>query len=393
MYNFDEIIDRTNTNSVKWQEESIKFQFGRGDLLPFWIADMDFKVADPILDAVVERAKHGIYGYTLRTESYFNSIRDWTKRRFNWDIDSRWIVYTPGIVPAISYIIQTFTRPGESVLIQEPVYYPFKDIVESNGRKIVSNDLIYKNGHYSIDFEDFEKKIKEEKVGVFILCSPHNPVGRVWTRDELIRMADICLENKVLIIADEIHNDIVYKPSVHHILASLKKEYEDITITCTAPSKTFNLASMEASNIIIPNEKYREDYRVFLEKNSINLQNPMSIVAVEAAYNEGEEWLEDLLIYLQGNILTIKEFLERQLPKARMADIQGTYLGWIDLSEYESDGEKLEKAMVEVARVAFDGGTWFGQGGNGFIRLNFACPRALLVEGLNRMKEAVDSLK
>ncbi|NMA85941.1 MAG: pyridoxal phosphate-dependent aminotransferase [Tissierellia bacterium] len=391
-YNFDQIIDRKNTNSTKWEPEVLEEMFGTSDVLPFWVADMDFKVAQPIIDAVVERAKHGIYGYAVRTDSYFDAIINWTSNRFGWEIEKDWIEYTPGVVPAINFILQTLGKSGDKVLIQEPVYYPFKRSIVNNGLEPVINLLKNNNGKYEINFEDFEEKIKDPDTKFFILCNPHNPVGRIWSREDLIKIGNLCLENNVFVIADEIHNDLVYSGNSHTIFASINEDFAMNSITCTAPSKTFNLAGMQASNIIIPDSKIMEEYRKTIEKHNIGGQNPLSIVALEAAYNYGEEWLEELLVYLEGNIEFISDYLEKHLPKARFKKPEATYLAWIDLREYETNGERLEKIIIEKGKVAFDGGSWFGEGGQGFVRVNFACPRNLLKEGLSRMVKAVKNI-
>lgn len=392
-YDFDEVIDRSETNSIKWDAEILETMFGVPDALPFWVADMDFRTARPIVEAVVKRAEHGIYGYSKRTDSYFDAIIGWTKRRFGWDIRKEWIEYTPGVVPAINYIIQALCVPGDKVMIQQPVYYPFKRSIENNGCHTVDNTLRFNGTHYEIDFEDFEEKAKDPRVRLFILCSPHNPVSRVWTREELEKIGRICAANGVMVVADEIHNDLVFSGYRHIMFGSLGEEFAMNSITCTAPSKTFNLAGMQSSNIIIADPVVMEKYRRVLERNSIGGQNPLSIVSLEAAYNEGEEWLEELLTYLEGNIAFIHSYLSENLPKARMLDPQATYLGWIDLRKFEKDGEKLQHAISHEGRVALDGGTWFGTGGEGFMRINFACPRVFLEEGLSRLCKAVSALE
>jgi cystathionine beta-lyase len=391
-YNFDEIIDRTQTESSKWDPETLREMFGEDGILPFWVADMDFKVAEPIIEALRKRVEHGIYGYSVRRNGYYQAIIDWTKKRFDWEIKREWIEFTPGIVPAVNYLVQALLRPGDKVLIQQPVYYPFKKSVENNGCHIVVNELKNNGDFYEIDFNDFEDKIKDSKVKMFILCSPHNPVSRVWTEEELRKMGKICLDNDVIVVSDEIHNDLVYSGNKHIMFGSLSEDLANISITCTAPSKTFNLAGMQASNVIIPNNKIMTQYREQLERNNIGNQNPLSIVAVEAAYKEGEEWLEQLLRYLEGNIEFIKRYLAENLPKAKLIRPQATYLGWIDLREYESDSEKLEALIIKEGKIAFDGGSWFGLGGDGFIRINYACSRALLAEGLKRLSKAIDKI-
>ena len=389
-YDLDQIIDRTGTNSMKWEAEKLMQKFGRDDVLSFWVADMEFKVAEPIIDALRKRVEHGIYGYSMRPDSYYDAIIDWTKTRFGWEIKKEWIDVTPGIVPAVNYAIQTFCKPGEKVLIQQPVYYPFGQAIENNGVYIVNNPLVFNGESYDIDFDDFEEKAKDPKVTLFILCSPHNPVSRVWTKEELEKVGKICLDNNVLVVADEIHNDLIFSGAVHTMFASINKEFAANSITCTAPSKTFNLAGLQTSNIIIPNEKLRIKFQQTLERLAIGDQNPLSIVAVEAAYREGGEWLEQVLSYLEGNIDFINSYLEKNLPDAKLIKHQATYLGWLDLRSYEENGEKLEKIIIDEAKLGLDGGTWFGPEGAGFMRINFACSRILLEEGLERMCTALN---
>ena len=390
-YNFDEIIDRSGTNSSKWEPEVLKELFGEPDLMPFWVADMDFKVAEPIVEAIVKAAQHGIYGYSNRPASYYKSIIDWTERRFGWKLEKEWIEYTPGIVPAVNYAIQAFCMPGDNVLIQQPVYYPFANAINNNGCHVVSNDLVFDGEKYNMDFKDLEEKLKDPKTTMMILCSPHNPVSRIWSREELKKVAQLCLENEVLLISDEIHNDLVFSGYKHTIFGLVGDEYLNNLIVCTAPSKTFNMAGMQSSNVIIPNSSLMRRFRRVLERNSIGSQNPLSIVSLEAAYKHGEEWLEQLLEYLEGNIKFIDEYLKNNIPKARMIKPQATYLAWIDFSAYVDEGSKIEELMAKKGKIAMDGGTWFGSQGAGFMRLNFACPRELLRQGLDRMKLAIYS--
>lgn len=390
-YNFDEIIDRSGTNSSKWEPEVLKELFGEPDLMPFWVADMDFKVAEPIVEAIVKAAQHGIYGYSNRPASYYQAIIDWTERRFGWKLEKEWIEYTPGIVPAVNYAIQAFCMPGDNVLIQQPVYYPFANAINNNGCHVVSNDLIFDGEKYNMDIKDLEEKLKDPKTTMMILCSPHNPVSRIWSREELKKVAQLCLENEVLLISDEIHNDLVFSGYKHTIFGLVGDEYLNNLIVCTAPSKTFNMAGMQSSNVIIPNPSLMRRFRRVLERNSIGSQNPLSIVSLEAAYKHGEEWLEQLLEYLEGNIKFIDEYLKNNIPKARMIKPQATYLAWIDFSAYVDEGSKIEELMAKKGKIAMDGGTWFGSQGAGFMRLNFACPRELLRQGLDRMKLAIYS--
>ncbi|WP_241426744.1 MalY/PatB family protein [Dysosmobacter acutus] len=388
-YNFDLVIDRTKSDCAKWSADSLNSYFGKEDLLPLWVADMDFEVAPAIKRAVVQRAEHGIYGYSTRPHAYYEAAINWIRRRFGYRVEEEWIVYSPGVVPAICNLLQALCRKGDKVLIQEPVYYPFKAAIESNGFEVVVSELKNNGQFYEMDFEDFAEKARDPRVGVFILCNPHNPVSRLWTRGELERIGSICLENNVVVISDEIHSDLIYPGWQHTMFASISDAFAMNSATCMSPSKTFNLAGMQASNIIIPNGRIRDKYLAVQLQNNTELQNPFSIVASIAAYNEGEAWLEELLNYLVGNIAYIHQYLSDNLPLAHMIDPQATYLGWIDFRAYEADGKALENVIYHKAKVAMDGGTWFGRGGSGFMRINFACPRETLKMGLDRIAKTI----
>ena len=388
-YNFDEVIDRASTNSKKWNSEIYKTIYnGNNDLLPLWVADMDFKVAQPILDSMSKIIEHGVLGYTSVDEEYYNAIINWNKKRKNISIDKDWIVFTNGVVPAISFVIQTFSQKGDNILIQTPVYHPFRMTTENNGRKVITNPLINNEGYYTIDFQDFEKKIIENRVKIFILCNPHNPIGRVWTKDELTKIGDICLKHNVLIISDEIHSDLIFKENTHCSFLSLDRKYFSNLIVCTAPSKTFNLAGVQTSLILIPNKEVREAYQRTLGNVRIETPNSFGIAAVKSGYTQGEEWLEQVIEYLDGNRKFIENFLKEKLPKAKYVKPEGTYLAWIYLEDVLKD-KKIEKFFEEEAKVAIDYGYWFGEEGKGYIRLNFACPRSILEEALNRIVNAL----
>ncbi|GMQ59848.1 pyridoxal phosphate-dependent aminotransferase [Vallitalea sediminicola] len=389
-YNFDTIIDRNGTNSLKWEPEKLKEHFGGEDMLPLWVADMDFKTPQPIIDTIVERAQHGIYGYSVRLDAYYDSVINWQKKRHNWNIDKDSIVYTPGIVPAINYIIQAFCSTGDKVIIQTPVYYPFKKSIINNGCKVVDNPLIYDGKKYNIDFKDFEEKAKDEEVKIFILCSPHNPVGRVWTKEELEKIGKICIENDVLVVSDEIHNDLILGNNEHTVFANICEDFAQNSIICTAPSKTFNIPGLETSHIIIRNKEIRDKYKHILIKNSISGHNPMSIAALKAAYNEGEDWLEQLLLYLEDNLNFMENYLKNNMKEIRLIRPQATYLAWLDFRLIEKDNKKLEDLIFRQAKVALDSGNWFGDNGSGFMRVNFACPRAILNEALDRICSAIN---
>lgn len=383
---FDRIIDRRNTKSVKYDLAAKKGM--PEDVLPLWVADMDFRVSSYIQEAIARQVEHGVFGYSDTGEEYFEAVKGWMKRHHGWDVEADWLVKTPGVVFALSLAVKAFTEPGNSVLIQQPVYYPFKRVVEVNGRRTISNTLVYENNKYFMDFEDFEEKIIREKIKLFILCNPHNPVGRVWTEDELVRIGDICQKHHVIVVSDEIHGDFAFKGK-HHVFAGLKKEYGEFTVTCTAPSKTFNLAGLQLSNIFISNPELRRAFRRQLDIVGYEEPNIMGMVACEAAYRDGDEWYEAMLEYVAGNIAFTREYVEKNIPGVTMAEHEGTYLVWLDFRQLGMTGEELEEMIVQRARLWLDGGAMFGESGTGFQRVNVACSRKILEEALERMKGAV----
>ncbi|MBS7526323.1 pyridoxal phosphate-dependent aminotransferase [Fusibacter paucivorans] len=391
-YQFDKIIDRKNTNSVKWEPNVLKTMFGDEEMLPMWVADMDFKCPDPVVEALVKRAEHGIYGYADIDESYYEAIVDWNARRNNWQLDKSWIVFTPGVVPAVNYLVQTFCKTGDKVIIQNPVYYPFSMAINNNGAGIVLNPLKEEAGDYVMDYEDLEAKVKDPRVRMLILCSPHNPVGRVWRKEELERLGEICLANDVLVVADEIHSDLIMSGHQHTPFASISESFANNSITCVAPSKTFNLAGLQVSNIIIPNDKLRKEYQVTLENNAIRHPNTFGIVALEAAYTKGEPWLEAVLAYIEGNMDFIKKFVDERLPGVTFKKPEGTYLAWLDFRGLNMDQSSLEKWMQRDLKLALDEGYIFGSGGEGFERINAACPRSLIEEALGRIERGIKAL-
>lgn len=384
---FDKVINRKNTKSLKYD-----FAKRRGmpeDVMPFWVADMDFETSSYIEDALIERAKHGIFGYSEVQTPYFETVRDWMKRHHDWDVQERWLVKTPGVVFALAMAVKAYTEPGDRVLLQLPVYYPFSEVIEDNGRKVVSNNLyLGKDNRYHIDFEDFEQKIVEEQIKLFLLCNPHNPVGRVWTKEELIKLGDICLKHHVVVVSDEIHQDFVFQGK-HTVFANLKKEYEDISITCTSPSKTFNLASMMMSNIFIPNRELKHKFRKEVDAAGISQLGVMGLVACETAYSKGEEWYQAMLSYVGDNIAFTRKFVEENLQGVRMVEHEGTYLVWLDFRGTGLDADEIERRIIYKARLWLDSGKIFGACGRGFQRINVACPRSVLLQALERMKEAI----
>lgn len=385
-YNFDEIINRKNTNSIKYD-----FAAQRGkqaDLLPLWVADMDFKTAPEIINALKKSVEHGIFGYSDTKQAYFDSIYNWYSNRFNWHVEKSWLVKTPGIVYAIATAIRGLTNKNDSVIIQRPVYYPFTGTVISNERKLINNPLVYKNGSYRIDFDDFESKIIDNKVKLFILCSPHNPVGRVWTKDELIRLGDICLKHNVIVLSDEIHSDFTYNKK-HYIFSSLKPEFQNNSIICTAPSKTFNLAGLQVSNIFIANKDIRKKFIEEINRSGYSQLNTMGLVACQAAYDYGSNWLDELKKYLQKNLNFVRDFISEHLPQIKLVEPEGTYLVWLDFKSLNLNSKELDDLIENKAKLWLDNGVIFGPEGEGFMRINIACPRATLEKAFLQLRNSL----
>ena len=401
-YDFDTEIDRKGTNAAKWEfiqegkdlkrpEHTDKF-YGENRILPMWVADMDYPCPKPVVDALVARAEHGIYGYTAPTDSYYSAVVSWMKRRQGWEIDPEWICITPGVVPALNMLVRTFVSPGEKVLIQPPVYHPFFHAIENNQAELVANALIYENGRYRMDLADLEEKTQDPAVKLAILCSPHNPVGRVWTRDELLRFGEICIRNDVLIVSDEIHADLIYKGYAFTPFASLGEDFAQHVVVCTAPSKTFNLAGLKTSNILIPDEGLRREFKKTLGSNGLAGIGPFGLVALEAAYTHGEEWLDQVLEYIEANLAYLEDYVAQHIPRIRTVHPEGTYLVWLDCRTLGFDKWELKRLMLHEARVYLDEGFIFGPEGEGFERMNIACPRSILAEALERIKNAIDNL-
>lgn len=381
---FDRIIDRKNTRCLKYD-----FAKKRGlpeDVLPLWVADMDFETSSYIEDALTERVKEGIFGYSEVETPYFEIVKNWMVKHHNWEPQENWLIKTPGVVFALAMAVRAYTEPGDKVLLQQPVYYPFSEVITDNEREVVSNDLVLTaDGTYEIDFADFEQKIIENKIKLFLLCSPHNPVGRVWTKEELEKLGDICVKHGVTVVSDEIHNDFVWKGE-HTVFAGIKKEFADISITCTAPSKTFNLASMLISNIFIPDQKKRRKFRKEVDRAGISQLSVLGLVATEAAYAHGDEWYAAMKNYVRENIAFAKAYVEENLPGVRMIDTQGTYLIWLDFRQTGLSVEQLDHKIIYEAKLWLDSGKIFGKVGEGFERINVACPRAVLQEALDRIR-------
>ena len=381
---FDRIIDRKNTRCLKYD-----FAVKRGmpeDVLPLWVADMDFETSSYIEDALTERVKEGIFGYSDVQTPYFEIIRDWMIRHHDWEPQEKWLIKTPGVVFALAMAVKAYTDPGDKVLLQQPVYYPFSEVITDNGREVVSNDLVLtEDGTYKIDFADFEQKIIANGIKLFLLCSPHNPVGRVWTKEELEKIGDICVKHGVTVVSDEIHNDFIWE-GTHTVFAGIKKELADISVTCTAPSKTFNLARMLISNIFIPNQILRRKFRKEMDRAGISQLSVLGLVATEAAYAHGDEWYAAMKNYVRDNIAFARAYVEENLPGVRMIDTQGTYLIWLDFRQTGLTVEQLDHKIIYEAGLWLDSGKIFGKTGEGFERINVACPRAVLQEALDRIR-------
>ena len=386
-YDFSQVIERNNTLSIKY--DFAKERKKPSGLLSLWVADMDFPVAQEIKDALIERCNHGIFGYSEVKTPYYEVIAKWYQEKFNWSTKKQWLVKTPGVVAAIANAIRAFTNIGDAVLIQKPVYYPFFLTIEDNQRKVVNNSLVYKNGRYEMDFVDFEEKIISHKVKLFVLCSPHNPVGRVWNKEELLKIGDICLKHKVIVVADEIHADFVYQGHQHQVFANLKTDYQEITVTCTAPSKTFNIAGLQVSNIFIANENLRKKFKQELKKTANADINVMGLIACQAAYSQGEDWLRQVKIYIAENLEYVKTFLRDNLPQVKLVEPEGTYLLWLDFRELNLTEEELEDLIINKAKLWLDGGTMFGTEGVGFQRINIACSQKILIQAFTQLKEAL----
>lgn len=387
VYNFDEIVDRTHNNAAKYDER--KKKFGTDDVIPLWIADMDFKVAKPIEDALIDKAKQGIFGYVSRPEAYWDALCGWQKRRNNWEIDKSLLSFCSGVVPALAALVRQLSEPGELILIQTPVYPEFYEVVENADRKVLTNRLKEKDGNYEIDFEDFEEKLRQGPKA-FILCNPQNPVGRCWRREELKRMGELCVNYHVPILSDEIHSDLMLWGNEHTPMAAISPEIGANTITCTAVSKTFNLAGLQASSVIFNNQEEHERFERFWHSLEIHRNNCFSLAASIAAYNEGEEWLEQLITYLEGNMRFIHDYCEANIPQIKPNIPECTYLVWLDCRAIQKTDAKLNEFMVKEAKLGLNAGCDFDRELSGFMRLNAACPRSILEKALEQLKEAVE---
>ena len=384
-YDFDEIVNRRGTNSVKWDEAKEE------GVIPMWVADMDFKAAPCILEALKKRVDHGVFGYTIVPDSYYESITSWFERRHQWHIERDWIIYTSGVVPAISAIIKALTEPGDKVLVQTPVYNCFFSSIRNNGCTIAENALVRKGNSYEIDFDDFERRAADEKTKVFLLCNPHNPAGRVWTPEELSRMNDICLRHSVKVIADEIHCELVMPGHEFTPFAAVSKACQDNCITTNSPTKSFNIAGLQIANIITSNAEDRQKIDRAININEVCDVNPFGVIALQAAYNEGEDWIDQLNVYLWENYQALKAFFKDNLPQLEVIDLEGTYLVWVNVRATGMTGNELTEKLLKEGKVFVNRGTMYGEtAGEDYIRINIAMPRSLMLEGLKRMKDVID---
>jgi len=385
-YNFDEIIPREGTDCVKYDLRSAFFK--SKDVIPMWVADMDFRTPDFIMEAIKQRINHPILGYSILSDSFYQSIINWMKNRHRWEIKREWITISPGIVPALAFCLDAFTKPGDKIIVQTPVYHPFFLVPKDLGRQVVENPLKLEGNRYYFDFDDLERKI-DNRTRILFLSNPHNPVGRVWTKDELERIGEICLKHNIIILSDEIHSDLIFKNHRHIPLASISESLAQITITAMSPSKTFNLAGMHTAELIIPNPKLLREYNLVINNLHLTSGNLLGNIALEAAYTYGANWLDQMMDYMQGNVDVIHSFIKENLPMIRAFELEGTYLLWLDFRNLNLKQSDLNELMIKKAKIGLNDGAMFGTGGVGFQRMNIACPQSILVKALNQLKEAI----
>lgn len=390
-YNFDEKVDSLKRSTIKWgKSEEL---FGSADILPLWVAEMDFKLPNEVISKLKDKAEDGIFGYTMASDSLFESVAKWLNDAHDWKVEQEAILHTTGVMPAISAAIQSFTEKGDRIIIQPPVYAPFAKVINTTEREVVVNPLIFDNGTYKMDFVDLKKKIVDSNAKMLLLCSPHNPIGRVWTVDELEELANICIEHDLIIVSDEIHFDLIFEGAKHTPLLKVKEELAERTIVCISTSKTFNIAGLKTAFTIVPNEQLRNKLKKTLDEMYQSMANPFSIVAVEAVYEYGKDWLKQCIEYIEDNMQFLREFVTERIPEISVIKSEGTYLAWLDCRKLGMDADELYKFMLTEAKVAFNNGKDFGVEGEGFLRMNIACQRSNLKEALERIEKAVQSRK
>ena len=385
-YDFDKVYNRRGSGCFKY--DAMKVVYGRDDLLALWVADMDFAIAPEIMNKINERIEHPIFGYNFKKPDHFDSFINYVSKKHNWKLNKDWLQMSPGIVPAINFMVKIYTETGDGIVIQQPVYTPFKEAVVAHNRRLLVNNLVEKDGEYTIDFVDLEKKLSQSKI--FIFCSPHNPIGKLWSKDELLKIGRLCKKHKVIILSDEIHNDLVYPGAKHIPIASLE-DFSDFTITMMSPAKTFNIAGLQCSVVICPNSGLLDKLRKFLFDIHVYGSNAIGTIAFKAAYDVGEAWLKELLKYLEGN----RDYIYDRIAKmdgVSMKKSQATYLAWLDFRQLKLTNDDLEDLCVNKAKLALNKGVSFGEKGSGFMRLNFACPRSILVEAMNNLEKALKEL-
>lgn len=392
MYNFEKVVNRKNSNSIKWDFINFMYPQLKHDVLPLWVADMDLICSDSIIKSLEKRTSEKIYGYSSFDDEYYNILIKWFYERYDYKITKENILYSPGIVPALGILLRVLTNERDKVIIQSPVYYPFKNMINNNNRCVVENNLINNNGYYTIDFEDLEKKAKDEKTKMLIFCSPHNPVGRVWNMDELEKVVEICVKYDLYLISDEIHCDLIRKNIKFHSLGKLKEKILNKLVICTAPSKTFNLAGLNLSNIIIFDEKIQEKWQFEIgNRMAVSNPTPFSISATKAAYKESDEWLKEVNDYIDNNLEYLKEYITKYLPKIKYTIPEGTYLAWLDFNEYNLSDSEITELILNNCKVAFDEGNLFGKNGEKFQRINVACSKLILKEALDKLKDTFEN--
>jgi len=388
--NFDRIIDRNEYPTLKWNKAMLAEHFGNDDALPFWVADMDFQAPPAVIGSLLKRAEHGIFGYEYKKDSYVESLLDWYKNRHRWTIDPAHIEPCPSVLNAITILINQHSERGDGVIVQPPVFFEFRMVIRSNNRRMVKNPLKFIEGKYRMDFEDLEAKAANPRTKIMIICNPHNPVGRVWTREELARAGEICRRHNVLVISDEIHGDIVYQPHRYTPIASISDELAQASVTCLSPAKTFNIAGIVDAMAIIANKEHRSRFRDFAHRYQINKTNVFASAAIEAAYSQGGEWLDELLAYLQANVDFLQSYLDENLPQVKLVEPEGTYLVWLNFEGLGLEAKALARFLAQEARLALNAGYWFGREGAGYARMNIASPRSVLEEALSRLTSAIN---
>lgn len=389
-YNFDKLIDRKGTDSKKWN--NLTEDYGSEDLLPMWVADMDFQSPPEVIDALKERVEHGIFGYPYIGDDVYDSIIKWSKKRYDWDIKKEWIIFTPGVVVGLNIAIKEIGEKGDKVVVQTPVYPPFFRILENNDRELNANPIKFDGENFVMDFEALEENI-DDKTKAMMLCNPHNPVGRAWSKDELTRLGDICIKNDMKIISDEIHCDLTLKGTKHIPIASISPELADRTITLMSPGKSFNVAGLFTSIAIIPNKELREKLNHSLEQMEIGKVATFGAVGLEAAYSKGENWINEALIYIEDNMDFAIEYINKNIPEIKVGKPDATFLLWLDFREFRKTADEINEALLKIGKIVLNDGRPYGEGGEGYFRLNVGCPRVTLEEGLERIKKAIDSLR